>query len=63
MEGYETTILVDAYPGDGQPGTSLRLEPDLKDLNPDGAPQGFIEPHAMNPLNVSAHGHEHGRRI
>lgn len=52
MEAYETTILVDAYPGDGQPGSLFVLEPDMKDLNPDGAPQGFIEPHAMNPLNV-----------
>ena len=53
MEGYETTILVDAYPGDGgQPGTLFVIEPDLKDLNSPEAQQGLIEPHAMNPLNV-----------
>jgi hydrogenase maturation protease len=52
MEGYETTILVDAYPGEGRPGTLFVVEPDLKDLNSGEAPQGPIEPHAMNPLNV-----------
>ena len=52
MEGYETTILVDAYPGEGQPGTLFVIEPDLKDLNSAATQQGFIEPHAMNPINV-----------
>jgi hydrogenase maturation protease len=52
MEGYETTILVDAYPGEGQPGTLFVFEPDGKELNSAGAQQGLIEPHAMNPLNV-----------
>jgi hydrogenase maturation protease len=52
MDGYETTILVDAYPGEGRPGTLFVVEPDLQDLNSEGTPQGFIEPHAMNPINV-----------
>lgn len=54
MEGYETTILVDAYPGDGegQPGTLFVVEPDLNELRSREAQSGFIEPHAMNPLNV-----------
>lgn len=50
MEGYETTILVDAYPGEGQPGSLFVVEPDMKDL--DSAQQSFIEPHAMDPINV-----------
>jgi hydrogenase maturation protease len=52
MEGYETTILVDAYPGDGRPGALFVVEPDLKDLESVEAQPGFIEPHAMNPVNV-----------
>ena len=52
MEGYETTILVDACPGEGQPGTLFVLEPDLEDLNSPQTQQGSIEPHAMNPVNV-----------
>jgi hydrogenase maturation protease len=52
MEGYETTILVDAYPGEGQPGTLFLVEPDLQLLNAPGTATGFVEPHAMNPLRV-----------
>jgi len=52
MDGYETTILVDAYPGEGEPGTILVIEPDLKDLNSPGMQHGFVELHAMNPVNV-----------
>jgi hydrogenase maturation protease len=52
MEGYETTILVDAFRGDGEPGTIFVVEPDLADLNSAQNAQGFVEPHAMNPLNV-----------
>jgi hydrogenase maturation protease len=51
MEGYETTILIDACPGEGEPGTLFLLEPDLQNLNSPNAQQ-FVEPHAMNPLNV-----------
>jgi hydrogenase maturation protease len=52
MEGYETTILIDAFPGEGQPGTLFVVEPDLNELNSTGRHPGFIEPHAMNPINV-----------
>jgi len=52
MDGYETTILVDAYPGDGPPGTLLVVEPDTTGLHARGSPQGLIEPHAMSPLSV-----------
>jgi len=54
MEGYETTILVDAYPGDGvgTPGTLFVVEPDLKDLNAPTSGEGFVDPHAMNPISV-----------
>ena len=51
MEGYETTILMDAYPGEGQAGTLFVVEPDLNDLD-STSHQGLIEPHAMNPVNV-----------
>lgn len=52
MEGYETTILVDAYPGEGQPGTLFVVESDLEGLDSAGAQQGLIEPHAVNPNRV-----------
>jgi hydrogenase maturation protease len=52
MEGYETTILIDAYPGEGEPGSLFVVEPDLAELNLGASQPGMVEPHAMNPLNV-----------
>lgn len=52
MDGYETTILVDAYPGEGQPGTLFLLEPDLNQLDSATSQPSFVDPHGMHPLNV-----------
>src|SRR5580700_11068288 len=52
MDGYEVAILVDAYPGEGEPGTLFVVEPDLQNLNSTGPRAGFVDPHGMNPLNV-----------
>jgi hydrogenase maturation protease len=52
MEGYETTILVDAYRGEGEPGTLFVIEPDLQELNSVEAQPAAIEPHGMNPVAV-----------
>jgi hydrogenase maturation protease len=50
QDGYETTILVDAFPHGQPPGTVSIVEPDLNDLSvSDG---DFIQPHAMHPMNV-----------
>jgi hydrogenase maturation protease len=50
QDGYETTILVDAYPHGQTPGTVSLVEPDLSKL--DSPEQGVIETHGMNPMNV-----------
>jgi hydrogenase maturation protease len=52
MEGYETTILIDAFPGGMLPGTLSVLEPDLAELNSVESGGALLEPHAMNPLSV-----------
>jgi hydrogenase maturation protease len=52
MEGYETTILIDAYPCKANPGTLSVLEPDLTGLNSPDSQGSLVEPHAMNPVNV-----------
>lgn len=50
QDGYETAVLVDAYPHGQEPGTVSLVEPDLSSL---GEPQqATVETHAMNPLNV-----------
>jgi hydrogenase maturation protease len=50
QDGYESTILIDAYPHGQPPGTVSLIEPDLTQLNESG--QAAIETHGMNPLNV-----------
>jgi hydrogenase maturation protease len=50
QDGYETTILVDAYPHGQTPGTVSLVEPDLSKFDEVG--QGVVETHGMNPLNV-----------
>ena len=50
QDGYETTILVDAYPHGQAPGTVSLVEPDLSKLNE--AQPAMVDGHGMNPLNV-----------
>jgi hydrogenase maturation protease len=52
QDGYETTILLDACPHGGDPGTLYVIEPDLKALDDSDDPQAVVEAHAMNPINV-----------
>jgi hydrogenase maturation protease len=50
QDGYATTILVDAYPHGQPPGTVTVIEPDLENLSEGSS--DFVQPHAMNPMNV-----------
>jgi hydrogenase maturation protease len=52
QDGYETTILIDAFPHGQAPGTVSVIEPDLNDSAVSAAAGSFVEPHAMNPINV-----------
>lgn len=52
QDGYETIILIDAFPHGEAPGTVYVVEPDLEDPAAMLAQGNFIEPHAMNPVNV-----------
>ena len=49
QDGYETTILVDAFPH-GQPPGTLRRRAGRRDIA--AATQPIVEPHSMHPLNV-----------
>jgi hydrogenase maturation protease len=52
QDGYDTTILIDAFPHGKEPGTVSIVEPNLNDLEV-GPDRGvFVEPHGMNPMNV-----------
>ncbi len=50
QDGYETTILIDAFPHGQSAGTVSVVEPDVKEIA--AAPDSFVEPHSMHPLNV-----------
>jgi hydrogenase maturation protease len=52
QDGYETTILIDAFPHGELPGTVYVVEPDLRDASFGVAQGSFVELHAMNPVNV-----------
>jgi hydrogenase maturation protease len=50
LDGYDTTILVDACPRGEPAGTLYVIEPDVNNLG--GPEQVSPEAHSMNPLNV-----------
>jgi hydrogenase maturation protease len=52
QDGYDTTILIDAFPHGKPPGTVSIVEPNLNDLQACSDEGGFVEPHGMNPMNV-----------
>lgn len=52
QDGYETTILIDAFPHGQAPGTVSVVEPDLDHPAASLGEGTFLEPHAMNPMNV-----------
>lgn len=52
QDGYETTILIDAFPHGQAQGTVSVVEPDLNDPASSLPQANFVEPHAMNPMNV-----------
>src|ERR1700733_11184092 len=52
QDGYETTILIDAFPRGQAPGTVSIVDPDMNDPAGSLGDGTFLEPHAMNPMNV-----------
>lgn len=52
MDGYETTIFVDAAPRGGAPGTVYVIEPDRAQVDAIEAGTTSFEPHGMDPLKV-----------
>jgi hydrogenase maturation protease len=52
LDGYDTTILIDACPRGEAAGTLYVIEPDVSDLGGPEDQQSAVEAHSMNPLNV-----------
>ncbi len=51
MDPWELVILVDATQRGGQPGTLYVVEPDLANLNVDGAPVA-LQTHSLDPVQA-----------
>ena len=51
LDGYESTIIVDAIARHGEPGTIYVIEPELTELN-DVPPA--VDAHSMDPMRVLA---------
>ncbi len=54
LDGYDVTILVDATPQGGEPGTLYTIEPDPDELDGLDAQGMMVETHGMNPMKVLA---------
>jgi hydrogenase maturation protease len=52
QDGYETVILVDAYPQGESPGTVYVVEPDLEALTSATGNHAVLDTHGMNPMRV-----------
>jgi len=52
LDGSDVTILVDACPRGGRPGSLYVIEPDLNALDAPEAGQTSVDAHSMNPMNV-----------
>jgi hydrogenase maturation protease len=52
LDGSDVTILVDACPRGGAPGTLYTIEPDLSALKFPDVQHSSVDAHSMNPMNV-----------
>jgi hydrogenase maturation protease len=52
LDGYDTTILVDACPRGERAGTLYVIEPDLHNLGAIEEQPSAVEAHSMNPVNL-----------
>jgi hydrogenase maturation protease len=52
LDGYDTTILIDAAPRGEEPGTLYVIEPDVSEGDGSTAQESTLDAHAMNPVSV-----------
>jgi len=52
QDGYNTTILIDAFPQGQKPGTLSIIAPDVASFGSEDSPQAGVDTHGMNPMNV-----------
>jgi hydrogenase maturation protease len=63
LDDYDLTILVDATPRGGEPGTLYTIEPDPDEFDELDFAEATIDTHAMNPMRVLAMVQSMGGRL
>jgi hydrogenase maturation protease len=59
-DGNDLTVLIDATPRGGSPGTIYVIEPDLSELVDDSRPAALVDAHSLDPLQVLRMAHAQG---
>jgi hydrogenase maturation protease len=63
-EPHDLTVLIDATPRGGAPGTLYLIEPDLTDLKEDSPPhETLFDAHSLDPLQVLRMAHSQGAEL
>jgi hydrogenase maturation protease len=52
LDGHDLTILIDATPRGGPPGTLYVIEPDLSGLEGEAQGTDLLDAHTLNPLKI-----------
>lgn len=52
QDGYDATVLIDAYPRGDEPGTLYVVEPDLVSLGTEQVDGGDVDAHSMDPVRI-----------
>ena len=63
MDGYEVTVLVDATPRGGAPGTLYVIEPDLSELDASNSQEMMINTHRHESDEGARSGQGDGRGV
>ena len=62
-EPHDLTVLIDATPGGGAPGTLYLIEPDLTELKEDPPHETLFDAHSLDPLQVLRMAHAQGAEL
>jgi len=62
-DGNDLTVLIDATPRGGAPGTIYVIEPDLSELADDSRSAALVDAHSLDPLQVLRMAHAQGATL
>ena len=63
LDGYDTTIFVDAVPNREVPGNVYLIEPDTSEFENSEANVAMLDAHTMNPMHILRMAHQMGAKF